>query len=295
MNSIPKRILAATDFSPTAAKATAFASSLARSFEAHLHVLHAAILLEDPHLESHRRSQLNELLSSTDDARRTVLEESYEAEHGIDITPHLVRGIAPGEVIVESSGTLGCDLIVMGTHGRRGISHLFLGSVAERVVRTSVAPVITVRGDAVIDPDGISKILVPHDFSDASSDAIRRASEWATALEASLTLLHVVEPLVYPEFYALDLSSDDIMDRLTERSSNALEGAAQELTGVDVDVVVKTGNAAETIVDIADSGEFGLVVMATRGLSGLEHVLLGSVAEAVLRRCRAPLLSIPSQ
>jgi nucleotide-binding universal stress UspA family protein len=293
MNSIPKNILAATDFSDTADKAVAFARGLAQRYGAHLHVVHATVILEDPHLDARRRNQLDELLLSDDETRRQELEESYESQHGIDITPHVVRGIAPGEVIVETARSLACDLIVMGTHGRRGLSHLFLGSVAERVVRTSVAPVLTVRSDAAADPDRIRKILVPYDFSDTSGDAVRQASVWADALGASLTLLHVVEPVVYPEFYAVDMLSDEMMDRLTESAAEALEKSAAELVDREVETEVATGKAARTIIDAADPDVYDLVIMGTRGLSGFENVLLGSVAESVLRRSRVPLLSIP--
>jgi nucleotide-binding universal stress UspA family protein len=293
MNSIPKNILAATDFSDTADKAVAFARGLAQRYEAHLHVVHATVILEDPHLDASRRNQLDELLLSDDETRRQELEESYESQHGIEITPHVIRGIAPGEVIVETARSLACDLIVMGTHGRRGLSHLILGSVAERVVRTSVAPVLTVRADAAVNPDGIRKILVPYDFSDTSGQAVRHASAWADALGASLTLLHIVEPVVYPEFYAVDVMSDEMMDRLAAGAEEALDKAAAELTGGEVATEVATGKAARAIVNFADPDTYDLVVMGTRGLSGLEQVLLGSVAESVLRRSRIPLLSIP--
>ncbi len=293
MNTPPQRILAATDFSETADRAADLARDLAHTFGAHLHLVHAAILLEDHHLESHRKSQLDELMRSGDEARRRELEESYESEHGIDITPHLIRGIAPGEVIVETAGSLDCDLIVMGTHGRKGLSYLILGSVAGRVVRTSRRPVLTVRADASIDPKGLRSILVPHDFSEASAAALRHAAAWARALDATITLLHVVEPVVYPEFYAVDVMSDRTMERMADRSLAALDTAAAELDGLEVKTLVDRGRAAERIVDNADPERFDLVVMATRGLSGLEHVVLGSVAESVLRRCTVPMLSIP--
>lgn len=293
MNVIPKRVLVATDFSETADRAADLARDLAHTFGAHLHILHAVILLEDRHLESHRKSQLDELLSSGDAARRKELEASYESEHGVDITPHLVRGIAPGEVIVETAGSLDCDLIVMGTHGRRGLSHLILGSVAGRVVRTSRRPVLTVRADADIDARGLRSILVPHDFSESSSAALAHAAAWARALEAKVTLLHVVEPVVYPEFYAVDAISHANLERTAERAKTALDEVAGEMEGVEVETLVDRGRAAERIVDNADPDRFDLVVMATRGLSGLEHVVLGSVAESVLRRCAVPMLSIP--
>jgi nucleotide-binding universal stress UspA family protein len=296
MSHLPNKILAATDFSKTADKAGRLARDLARRFDAHLHMLHVIVLLDNPHLEKDRRDQLQELLTSGDEARRKVLEEKYEEQHGVDITPHLIRGIAPGEVIVETAGTLGCGLIVMGTHGRRGLSHLLLGSVAERVVRTASSPVLTVRADAVINPQGIQRILVPYDFSEASSASLLYAVTWAEALDAEITLMHVVEPVVYPEFYSVDVLSDDLMGRLVERSKEALGKAAAELpAGLEVKLTVEVGRAADTIHHEADPDSYDLVIMATRGLSGLEHVLLGSVAESVLRRCRVPMLAVPGE
>jgi nucleotide-binding universal stress UspA family protein len=86
------------------------------------------------------------------------------------------------------------------------------------------------------------------------------------------------------------------MMRLTTRSEEALDKAAAEhLDGRGCTTLVEVGRAADTIVSLADPGRFDLVVMATRGLSGLEHVLLGSVAESVLRRVKVPMLTVPSQ
>ena len=291
---VPKTILAATDFSETADKAARLARELGRRFDAHIQMLHVVVILDDAHLEEEHRRHLDELMETTGETRRTVMENDAEARTGVDITSHLVRGIAPGETIVESASNLGSELIVMGTHGRRGLSHLLLGSVAERVVRTSAVPVLTVRSDATINPDGIRRILVPHDFSEASAIAIGHAGEWARTLEAEITLLHVVEPVVYPEFYSVDVLPDDLIGRLKSRSEEALRKVATELAKVvPTHTAVAVGRAADTITSYADPNEFDLVVMATRGLSGLEHALLGSVAESVLRRCRVPMLTVP--
>jgi len=295
MTDVPKTILAATDFSQTAERAEDFARELSRRFQAQLHLLHVTVILEDPHIEEDHRQRLEELVASGDDARRKDLESGSENQPGLEVTPHMVRGLAPAEVIVETASNLGCELIVMGTHGRRGLSHLLLGSVAERVLRTSSVPVLTVRGSADIELPDVPRILVPHDFSEASAAAVRRAAAWANALSAEITLLHVVEPVVYPEFYSVDVLSDDLMERLVERSERALHSAADDLLeGVKPRIVVEVGRAANTIVDHADPDRFDAVVMATRGLSGLEQVLLGSVAESVLRRCKVPLLAVPA-
>jgi nucleotide-binding universal stress UspA family protein len=294
MKAVPKSILAATDFSETADQAGALARDLARRFSAAFHLLHVIVLLDDPHIEERNRLRLEELVATGDETRLQALENEVMDRGGVEITPHMVRGIAPAEVIVESASDLGCELIVMGTHGRRGLSHLLLGSVAERVVRTSAMPVLTVRIDAAINPEGITKILVPHDFSSASTVAVRHAAAWAQALDAEIMLLHVVEPVVYPEFYSVDVFSDDITKQLISRSEKALRGVADELLGgLRHAVEVKVGRAADIIVNVAEPDRFDMVVMATRGLSGLEHVLLGSVAESVLRRSRVPMLTIP--
>jgi nucleotide-binding universal stress UspA family protein len=296
MTDMPQTILAATDFSKPAERAGDFARELTRRFQAQLHLVHVTVILEDPHLEEDHRHRLEELVASGDDARRKDLESGSEHQPGLDVTSHMVRGLAPAEVIVETASNLGCELIVMGTHGRRGLPHLLLGSVAERVVRTSSVPVLTVRGDADIELPDTPQILVPHDFSEASADAVRSATVWADALGAEITLLHVIEPVVYPEFYSVDVLSDDLMERLVERSERALDAAAENLLGkVRTRTKVEVGRAANTIVDFADPERFDLVIMATRGLSGLEQALLGSVAESVLRRCRVPMLAVPFQ
>lgn len=293
MTDMPQTILAATDFSKPAERACDFARDLSRRFQAQLHLLHVVVIFEDPHLEEDHLHRLEELVASGDNARRRNLENGSEHQPGLDITPHMVRGLAPAEVIVETASNLGCDLVIMGTHGRRGLPHLLLGSVAERVVRTSRVPVLTVRGDADIKLGGAARILVPHDFSEASEVAVRQAAAWAKSIGAEITLLHVVEPVVYPEFYSVDVLSDDLMERLVERSERALGAAANDLLG-RARTQVEVGRAANTIVDFADPEQFDLVIMATRGLSALEHALLGSVAESVLRRCRIPMLAVPS-
>jgi nucleotide-binding universal stress UspA family protein len=295
MSKLPGNILAATDFSETAERANDFARELSRTFQAQLHLLHVIVILDDPHIEENLRHRLEELVASGDEARRRDLENGANDQPGFEVTPHMVRGLAPAEVIVETASNLGCELIVMGTHGRKGLSHLLLGSVAERVVRTSKVPVLTVRANADIELPEVPKILVPHDFSEASATAVQQAAVWADALGAEITLLHVVEPVVYPEFYSVDVLSDDLMERLVERSERALGKAAEDLLGgTNARVQVEVGRAANTIVDYADPGRYDAVVMATRGLSGLEQVLIGSVAESVLRRCEIPLLAVPS-
>jgi nucleotide-binding universal stress UspA family protein len=142
-----KNVLVATDFSEPSDAALNYGRELARSFDATLHVLHVAdsIFMQyggeaysavvpelQQDVEEAARKQLDALL---DDEDRTVLRAK----------PVIITALAKAAAIVEYAAQHAIDLIVMGTHGRGAISHLLMGSVAERVVRTAGCPVLTVH------------------------------------------------------------------------------------------------------------------------------------------------------
>ena len=292
----PTKILLATDFSTTAESAERLALKMARSLGADLHLLHVRVILEDPLMAEEKHLQIERLMSSVDDATREAFDRDHLDRPDVSVHTHLVRSTSAAEAITETAAELGCDLIVMGTHGRRGIKHLLLGSVAENVVRCVGVPVLTVRPMIDVSDFGPNHILVTHDFSDRSTEAVRIAGAWADALGAELSLLHVVEPVVYPDYYAINMASSDTMTRLRDRAVVALDRAADEILGArPVNTTVLIGRAAETIIVEAEASEIDLVVMGTRGLSGLEQLVLGSVAEAVLRRCPVPLLTVSGE
>jgi nucleotide-binding universal stress UspA family protein len=292
MNAIPSHILVATDFSPAGERAQALALDLARTFGAALHLLHVQVLLDDPHLDREHHAALETFIDETDERRRAALQASLSGVD-VEVHTHLVRGISAAEAIVETCGDLGCELVVVGTRGRRGLTHLLLGSVAERVLRTSPVPVLTVGPDGSGQADGIRRILTPYDFSPYSAEALRTAAAWARRLGAEVTVMHVVEPVVYPEFYAVDMLPEEMLGRLKTRSDQALrEAVAELLPGLQTKTVVRVGRASDAIVSEAAPSDYDMVVMGTRGLSAIEHLLLGSVAESVLRRAHVPLLAV---
>lgn len=142
-----KNVLVATDFSEPSSVALVYGRELARTFAAKLHVLHvAASAISTPGLEFYGAS-ITELQSSIENAARRDLDalltdadrQEARVETAIRTAPR------PAPAIVEYAETAGIDLIVIGTHGRGGLSHFLMGSVAERVVRTAPCPVLTVR------------------------------------------------------------------------------------------------------------------------------------------------------
>jgi nucleotide-binding universal stress UspA family protein len=292
MAAIPRSILVATDFSTVADHALGFARRLAAVFDAEIHLVHVRVLLDGTHRNEDLQRELERLDAENDRETEETLARHAEADDVV-IHPRLARGLAVTETLLETASELGCDLIVAGTHGRRGLRHLLLGSVAEELIRTSPIPVLTVREQADTDESDAGSILVTHDFSPRSEAAVAVAREWALTLGSKVTLLHVVEPVVYPEFYAVDVMPEEILHRVEERSLEAMRKTADErLRDVPHSVDVRTGPAVDVILDEADPSRHDVVIMGTRGLSGLQHLLLGSVAEGVVRRSRIPVLTV---
>ena len=141
-----------------------------------------------------------------------------------------------------------------------------------------------------MDPRGSSS---PTISPNRSAAAVRVAGDWATVFDAEITLLHVVEPVVYPEFYAINVAlgrRHDTAPRPRHRGPRRRrDGDPRRPTGQHP---VLIGRATDTIIAEARPENFDLVVMGTRGLTGLEQLVLGSVAEGVLRRCPVPLLTV---
>jgi len=143
-----KRILVPVDFSPPSDAALDYARSVAARYGASLHLLHIA---EDPYRAFYSAEVLvpeveglrEEILSDSEKRLKDRLRPSDATE--FHATAESIIG-TPAASIVEYAAGRDIDLIVMGTHGRGGMAHLLMGSVAERVVRTAPCPVLTVRG-----------------------------------------------------------------------------------------------------------------------------------------------------
>ncbi len=290
MPQLPTSVLLPTDFSPTAEAALSVGAAMAAAVDAELHLLHVRVLLSDPHLDEEHHSQVEELLQATDDKVEAALAALHDGDD-LTVHHHVVRSLSVAEAILETAQEQGTNLIVMGTHGRKGLKHLVLGSVAEEVLRTSPVPVLTVRRGAHT-PGIPRRLLVGCDFSKSCRVAVQWAGSWARAVSGTVTLAHAVEPMVYPEFYAVDIFPADLMDRIHERSRAAMEELAREfLGGVTYSVDVLTGSPGPALTNAADPSRYDLLVVGNRGLSPAEELLLGSVATKAVRSARVPVLT----
>jgi len=293
-------ILYPTDFSKCASHALPHAISLAERFGADLHLLHATVLHEgDPGNAVHRLPNMEGLYQILEQHAETQMLSTLEdhGSKGFTVRHAQVRSISAPGAILDYAAEGDIDLIIMGTHGRRGLRRLLLGSVAEEVVRLAPCPVLTVpEASDVTDAGQIKSILVPIDFSEHARLALTRANELATGYGAEIHVLHVVDEVVYPDFYPPVMpAGESITDELRDQSIDRMKELISDLIpppGSEAKIHVRAGRAAHAITDFAAELGADLLVIASHGLTGVSHMLLGSVTELVVRRAHCPVFTI---
>ena len=278
-----KNILFLTDFTPASQTAFSYAVALARHFEARLYPAHAITAfvpteLDAPvvpeimaNIEANKRSQLTELAASTGlPATVLVTQEDIEAAVPQWIKEH------------------GIDLIVMGTHGRKGIDRMFLGSTAEAIVRTATCPVLTVGPAAGIHGAGelaIRKILFATSLKKEMEPAVAYALSFAREEGADLTVLHVLEtPAETQEDWKI----------IAESAREAMK----ELVPVGDEFIAKTrffvepGNAANVILEYARNIAPGLIVLGLEGPAKTSTHFRRGVAYKVISEAPCAVLTV---
>ena len=289
-----QRILVAQDFSDCSEHALEAALRLAEASGASVDIAYVQVLHEDPFSPSVAADQAGRIR----EALHRKMEESESVPTTLDVELVALRDISAAHALVKYADEHDCDLIVMGTHGRRGLRRLMIGSVAEEVVRTAHCPVVTVhQADdlRLMSPGPNAQILVPLDFSRASLGVLPVARRLAADTGSALRLLHVIEETAHPAFYNAGVFSVyDLQPGIEEKALEHLREAYGRSAGPLVPVVfdVVRGNAASEIVSAARLHGCGSIAMATHGLSGLAHVFLGSVAERVVRLAHCPVLTV---
>ena len=294
------RVLVATDFSDCATQALDYAGFLAKAHAAPVDILHVTELSPD----------MDATAPGTDlyfDERRRIADGLLQqlvdryAERGVPAQFRQRLGI-PSQQISQAASECGADLLVLGSHGRSGLTDLALGSTAERVVRSAPCPVFMVRetpqyrvsaGDQPRTPNpDVRHILAPVDFSNCALEALDYATQLAAQLHSDLTILHVMEPV----YYDLELGTGQIMEEPAKRreAEERLIDLAGKLvsSGLDIRTHVRGGVASDAIVAAAYHIPTDLIVMGTHGRRGLSRCSSGSVAEAVLRQAPCPVVTL---
>ena len=280
-------ILVPTDGSDTALNATEAAVALAERFDARLHAVN---VLELGYLPPRFEDEVPEALEYYGGNAVEAVEE-LASDSGVEVTTDVVATDGPiHETIVEYAGENGIDCIVMGTHGRTGLGQRVLGSVTERTLRLSPVPVFAVHEGDDLAAD-FEDILVPTDGSKGARAAADHAIELATATDAALHVVYVVDA----RSIGYDVGSANILKALEAAGQQAVDDVVEraDAAGVrSVQASVLTGTAARSLTDYATDRGVDCIVMGTHGRTGVNRLLLGSVTERVVEMAGVPVLGV---
>jgi nucleotide-binding universal stress UspA family protein len=287
-----KTIVVPVDGSELAEQALHLASTIARACDAEV-MLTTAISVGERWVDDGYVSQFEAEVSSAVDA---YLDSIVERLRGLSVRAraHVEWG-RPEVVINGVVRDEAADLVVMTTHGRSGLSRLTLGSVADKLLRTTSAPLLLVHPKAESGiPVAVRMIAVPLDGSQLAEKALPHAERLAAATGASLLLVRAVAPA--GGLYADELVPGDlpVLDDMESQALHYLQGIASAVRdrGLTVGVAVDTGAPAEVILRLSKEGDVDLAVMTSHGRSGFNRFVLGSVADEVIRGGDLPVLMV---
>ena len=288
-----ERILCPVDFSEVSEKAYRYAQSIASHYRAKLILQHVVELWQHP------EGDFAPGVEECDGFRQALLSQ---AENEVRQFVGRSAGVQPECVVEESMApdailamaqARDIDLIVMGTHGRRGFDHFMLGSVTERVLRRAPCPVLAIPEKAPdqsgrrlgADSVDVRRVLCCVDFSAHSERALDHAFSVAEAYNAEVTVLHVLDNI--SESTDVGKKTNAALDKLQERV------AARALDPANVDLEVRLGRAYREILDFAAEKHSELIVTGVRGRNSLDLAVFGSTTYRVIQLYPGPVLTAP--
>ncbi len=281
-----KNVLIATDFSHHSDPALHYGLELAHLYGAQAEI--AYVVPTDEFVLAGPEA----LHAAREAARRDLLDFKARLRHAgalvEDVDYHLtmLEG-SVADCLLQCASEKKIDLLVVGTHGRRGLGKFIIGSVAEKVFRHSPVPVLTI-GPNIHEPREINlmrHMLAPCDLTPKSHPAVQYACTLAEAHGSRLTVLHVVDHL--REVTNLDpyRVKREIEEKLAE-----IVGTVPE--GVDVDYRVEFGNVAATILRVASETAANLIVVGVRRSAGVLDRFMWPIAYELVREAACPVLTI---
>jgi nucleotide-binding universal stress UspA family protein len=283
------KILCPVDFFPASDAAVNYAAGLAENYDAVIHLLHVvtpvavgayeyAIDTADimGSMETAAMEEMNKLATAL---KRTGVKTEMELRIG-----------DPYQEIKGAIESVKPDLIVMGTHGRRGVERWFIGSTTEKLLRHSPVPLIAIRanGEKSFAPPQFRRILVTTDFSEGTPDALAYGLSIAQEHESEVTLLHVVHDV------SADLSGkyrDSLINGVRKQLADMIPTGATNWCNIAT--LVEAGVPYRIILRTIEDLNVDLLVMNIHGKGMLDRALLGSTAERVVRAASCPVMMVP--
>jgi nucleotide-binding universal stress UspA family protein len=288
-----EKILCPVDFSECSAQAYGYACSLARHYEARLFVQHVAeqwLSLYGGYITQAQVEQVYAHQSA--EAQERFRELADSPGEGVEQEFVFQRGDPAADSILLFAEDHQVDLIVMGTHGRRGLDRLMVGSVLERVLRKTRCPILAVRNRVQnsVRPEteergvDVCRILFCTDFSDDSPRALEYALSLALQYNAELSLLHVLE----------GSRSEHELDGQKQEALVSLQKIlpAEATQWASAIPVVRAGRAYQEIIQYAAEVQSDVIVMGVRGRNAVDIALFGSTTHRVIQLGSCPVLVV---
>jgi nucleotide-binding universal stress UspA family protein len=293
-----RSLLVPLDGSPTGEHALPAALGIARRARASLQVasVHVPAIGAFRGTEPAWDNQVDTAIREKEQAYLEGVVKRLEAA-GVGVSSALLDGPI-ATALHEQATTVGADLIVMTTHGRGPLTRFWLGSVADSLIRQATMPVLVVRphhGAADLNaPAAWAHVLIPLDGSERAESILEPAIALGTLMDADYTLMLAIEPIIVGELSAVGASFDpDFLESVQKDAQSYLDQVAARLRtrSLRVDTrVVFSLPAAAAILEEAAVKPGTLIALETHGRGGLGRLLLGSVADKVLRGASAPVL-----
>jgi nucleotide-binding universal stress UspA family protein len=283
------KILCPVDFFPASDAAANYAIGLAANYDARIHLVHIITPLLPTAYEYaiDTAAIMDSLEKNAADELNKVAVRAKAA--GVPVDTEVLIGDVYDEIksCIEVQKP---ELLVMGTHGRRGVERWFMGSTTEKLLRHSPVPLLTISaaGERFAASPRFRRILVTTDFSEGTADALAYAFSVAQENDSRITLLHVVHDV-----------SADVSGKYRDSLIKGVERQLQDLVPPEAknwcDVVtrVETGAPYRIILRTLEDEKVDLLVMNIHGKGMLDRALLGSTAERVVRAANCPVMLIP--
>lgn len=283
------RILVPLDFSELGSKALHSAERMAKLFNGSITPFHSYLPLNEVNGGPYTFGMASASVEDFDQIEESIHERLSEvAGNEVDsslLNEPVVSIGNPAQAIQEESENF--DMIVMTTHGRTGFSRFFLGSVSEKVLRTSGIPVLIVNEEREL--SDLDRIMLTTDFSDHSREAFPHAKQIAEKAGAKLELINI---LAYDPQHEKEPDEAKVEVREQRLDVLAKEALYEISDQVETKVIVSSKTPHEAILDYNLDNPHDLIVMSTVGRTGIDYLMMGSTTANVTRHVKSPVLSI---
>lgn len=281
-----RTILVATDFSTRSDRALRRAVLLAKDIHARVQLVHVIDNDQPDRIVKAERVAATDILN---EQARTIV-----ARDGLDCDALIVEG-DPFQGITRTADDVNADLVMIGPHRRQAFKDVFVGTTAERVVRVSHRPVLMANG---VPAGPYRHALVAVDFSPCSADALRAVYSLGIGQSIAVSVVHAFDALGTSVMMRGSVDADRVADYLDGEQESASRKLDTFLSDTGIEPVGRfvrkvDTSAANAIADAALEASADLIVVGTKGRSGLANLLLGSVAQQVLRTATLDVLAVP--